>query len=60
MGQKLIWNMYIFRWNQMDLLIVIFSIVGIIFDGLQGEHMIPINPTILRVMRILRIVRGNF
>ena len=37
--------------------IVILSIVGIILDELATSNF-PINPTIIRVMRILRITRG--
>ncbi len=45
------------RWNQLDLLIVILSIVGIFFDKLKSKGTIPVNPTIIRVMRVLRIAR---
>ena len=37
--------------------IVILSIGGIILDELATSNF-PINPTIIRVMRILRITRG--
>ncbi|CAF0940376.1 unnamed protein product, partial [Brachionus calyciflorus] len=45
------------RWNQLDILIVILSIIGIVFDRLDSKQTIPINPTIIRVMRVLRIAR---
>lgn len=48
------------RWNQLDIIIVALSIVGIVFDKLQAKSAIPVNPTIIRVMRVLRIARGNF
>ena len=45
------------RWNQLDILIVILSIVGIVLEEMR-TNVIPINPTIIRVMRVLRIARG--
>ena len=46
------------RWNQLDIIIVIMSIVGIFFDKLAAsKSTIPINPTLIRVMRVLRIAR---
>lgn len=47
------------RWNQLDIIIVILSIIGILVDKLKSKSAIPINPTIIRVMRVLRIARGN-
>ncbi|ROT76898.1 putative voltage- gated calcium channel [Penaeus vannamei] len=44
------------RWNQLDVLIVILSVVGIVLEEMKSE-IIPINPTIIRVMRVLRIAR---
>ncbi|CAJ0954197.1 unnamed protein product, partial [Mesorhabditis belari] len=44
------------RWNQLDMLIVILSIAGIIFEEFEALEL-PINPTIIRVMRVLRIAR---
>ncbi|RUS89209.1 hypothetical protein EGW08_003019, partial [Elysia chlorotica] len=44
------------RWNQLDIMIVILSIVGIILEEMR-TNVIPINPTIIRVMRVLRIAR---
>jgi hypothetical protein len=46
------------RWNQLDIIIVILSIIGIFFDKLKSKGSIPVNPTIIRVMRVLRIARG--
>ena len=45
------------RWNQLDLFIVALSIVGIILEELNES--LPINPTIIRIMRVLRITRGR-
>ncbi|CDW54429.1 voltage dependent t type calcium channel subunit [Trichuris trichiura] len=45
-----------FRWNQLDVLIVILSISGIILEEMESK-VLPINPTIMRVMRMLRIAR---
>lgn len=45
------------RWNQLDVGIVILSVVGIVLEELESK-IIPINPTIIRVMRVLRIARG--
>ncbi|XP_069124372.1 voltage-dependent T-type calcium channel subunit alpha-1G-like isoform X2 [Argopecten irradians] len=44
------------RWNQLDILIVLLSIVGIVLEEMK-TNVIPINPTIIRVMRVLRIAR---
>merc|ERR550539_1692640 len=44
------------RWNQLDVAIVILSVVGIVLEELKSDIM-PINPTIMRVMRVLRIAR---
>ena len=46
------------RWNQLDVAIVILSIVGIVLEEMKSD-LIPINPTIIRVMRVLRIARGH-
>ncbi|GLH02981.1 T-type low-voltage-activated (LVA) calcium channel [Gryllus bimaculatus] len=45
------------RWNQLDVMIVVLSVVGIVLEEVQSK-IIPINPTIIRVMRVLRIARG--
>ncbi|XP_055304336.1 voltage-dependent T-type calcium channel subunit alpha-1G [Sitodiplosis mosellana] len=44
------------KWNQLDVGIVIASVVGIVLEELETK-IIPINPTIIRVMRVLRIAR---
>ncbi|XP_074604858.1 ca[2+]-channel protein alpha[[1]] subunit T [Brevipalpus obovatus] len=44
------------KWNQLDVMIVILSICGIILEEMESE-LIPINPTIIRVMRVARIAR---
>lgn len=44
------------RWNKLDVLIVILSIVGILLEEVESK-LIPINPTIIRVMRVARIAR---
>ncbi|XP_042240382.1 voltage-dependent T-type calcium channel subunit alpha-1G-like isoform X2 [Homarus americanus] len=44
------------RWNQLDVFIVILSVVGIVLEEMKSDF-IPINPTIIRVMRVLRIAR---
>ena len=46
------------RWNQLDVAIVILSIMGIILEEMESD-LIPINPTIIRVMRVLRIARSK-
>lgn len=52
------------RWNQLDLIIVLLSIMGITLEEIQGNASnasnasMPINPTIIRIMRVLRITRG--
>ena len=46
------------RWNQLDVVIVILSVLGIVLEELKSDLM-PINPTIMRVMRVLRIARGK-
>lgn len=44
------------RWNQLDVLIVAMSIIGIIFEEMDS-FTLPINPTLLRVLRVMRIAR---
>lgn len=46
-----------FSWNQLDIAIVVLSIIGIVLEEVKSG-IIPINPTIIRVMRVLRIARG--
>ena len=45
------------RWNQLDVAIVLLSVTGIVLEEMKSG-VIPINPTIIRVMRVLRIARG--
>ena len=42
----------------MDVAIVFLSVLGIVLEELKSDLM-PINPTIMRVMRVLRIARGK-
>ena len=44
------------KWNQLDVGIVIMSIVGIGLEFVEGQALF-INPTLIRVMRVLRIAR---
>ena len=44
------------KWNQLDVIIVMLSILGIILEEMEST-LIPINPTIIRVMRVMRIAR---
>ncbi|KAI4884014.1 hypothetical protein NFI96_019525 [Prochilodus magdalenae] len=45
------------RWNQLDMAIVLLSIMGIILEEIKMNAALPINPTIIRIMRVLRIAR---
>ncbi|KAI1896125.1 hypothetical protein AGOR_G00091590 [Albula goreensis] len=45
------------RWNQLDLAIVLLSIMGITLEEIEINASLPINPTIIRIMRVLRIAR---
>lgn len=47
------------RWNQLDLAIVLLSIMGITLEEIEMNAALPINPTIIRIMRVLRIARGE-
>lgn len=47
------------RWNQLDLAIVLLSIMGITLEEIEMSAALPINPTIIRIMRVLRIARGR-
>ena len=40
------------------MMIVILSVVGIVLEEIKSGF-IPINPTIIRVMRVMRIARGE-
>lgn len=48
------------RWNQLDLAIVLLSIMGITLEEIEVNASLPINPTIIRIMRVLRIARGDY
>ena len=48
-----------FRWNQLDLAIVLLSIMGITLEEIEVNASLPINTTIIRIMRVLRIARGQ-
>ncbi len=52
-------NRFISRWNQLDTMIVVLSIGGIVMEKMKSGQVLPINPTLIRVMRVLRIARGN-
>ncbi|XP_029707010.1 voltage-dependent T-type calcium channel subunit alpha-1I-like isoform X3 [Takifugu rubripes] len=45
------------RWNQLDLAIVLLSVMGITLEEIESNASLPINPTIIRIMRVLRIAR---
>ena len=38
---------------------MVLSVVGIVLEEVESK-IIPINPTIIRVMRVLRIARGQW
>jgi uncharacterized protein YhdP len=60
MKGKFIWKILVdFRWNQLDTMIVVLSIAGIVMEKMKSGQVLPINPTLIRVMRVLRIARGN-
>lgn len=48
-----------YRWNQLDLAIVLLSVMGITLEEIEINASLPINPTIIRIMRVLRIARGQ-
>uniref|UniRef100_A0A8C4PW99 Voltage-dependent T-type calcium channel subunit alpha n=1 Tax=Eptatretus burgeri TaxID=7764 RepID=A0A8C4PW99_EPTBU len=52
-----IWRFFKDRLNQLDIAIVILSIVGIILEEMKMNLVLPLNPTIIRIMRVLRIAR---
>lgn len=39
-------------------MIVVLSIAGIVMEKMKSGQVLPINPTLIRVMRVLRIARG--
>ncbi|CAF3465094.1 unnamed protein product, partial [Rotaria sp. Silwood2] len=43
--------------NQLDSFIVLLSIASIIMEKMLSGHILPINPTLIRVIRVLRIAR---
>lgn len=49
---------FVCRWNQLDLGIVLLSVMGITLEEIEISAALPINPTIIRIMRVLRIARG--
>jgi len=57
-SMTVMWCVCWVRWNQLDLAIVLLSVAGIILEEMDTGF-IPINPTIIRVMRVLRIARGS-
>ncbi|KPP76169.1 hypothetical protein Z043_104508 [Scleropages formosus] len=40
------------RWNQLDLAIILLSILGIILEEIEISAALPMNPTIIRIMRV--------
>lgn len=50
---------FFLRWNQLDLAIVLLSVMGITLEEIEINAALPINPTIIRIMRVLRIARGK-
>ena len=47
---------FIDHWNKLDVVIVLLSYVGILLEEL-GSGILTLNPTIIRVMRMLRVAR---
>ncbi|XP_071321698.1 voltage-dependent T-type calcium channel subunit alpha-1I isoform X2 [Trachinotus anak] len=52
-----IWRFLTVRWNQLDLTVVFVSITSIILSKMKMKNTIPINPSILRVCRALRLAQ---
>ncbi|KAI9539102.1 hypothetical protein NQZ68_009179 [Dissostichus eleginoides] len=44
-------------WNHLDVAVVLVSVVSIVFIGMEMADWIPINPSILRVCRVLRLAK---
>ncbi|KAM8910908.1 voltage-dependent T-type calcium channel subunit alpha-1H-like isoform 3-T3 [Spinachia spinachia] len=44
-------------WNLMDLVVVLVSIMSIVLNLMRVSQHIPVNPTILRVSRVLRLAQ---
>ena len=38
---------------------MVLSIGGIVMEKMKSGQVLPINPTLIRVMRVLRIARGK-
>jgi len=57
-NHKLYFTFSSLRWNQLDTAIVILSIGGIVMEKMKSGQVLPINPTLIRVMRVMRIARG--
>ena len=47
------------RWNHLDLLVVIVSTTTIIVENVTTEDIFPMNPSLIRVIRVLRLARSN-
>ncbi|XP_034737220.1 voltage-dependent T-type calcium channel subunit alpha-1I-like isoform X1 [Etheostoma cragini] len=45
------------RWNLLDIAVVLISILSIVFQVMDMADSIPINPSILRVCRVLRLAQ---
>ncbi|KAK5598634.1 hypothetical protein CRENBAI_006774 [Crenichthys baileyi] len=45
------------RWNVLDTVVVLVSVISILLTKLELSHNIPINPSIFRVVRILRLAQ---
>ncbi|XP_028442756.1 voltage-dependent T-type calcium channel subunit alpha-1H-like isoform X2 [Perca flavescens] len=45
------------RWNLLDVAVVLISIISIVLHEMDMAHSIPINPSILRVCRVLRLAQ---
>lgn len=55
----ILFDFFFLRWNQLDLAIVLLSVMGITLEEIEINAALPINPTIIRIMRVLRIARGE-
>lgn len=52
---------WIRRWNIIDLIIVLITLTGILIYSLSTiKATVPINPTVARSLRVLRIIRGLY
>lgn len=38
---------------------MLLSIAGIVMEKMDNGQLLPINPTLIRVMRVMRIARGT-